>query len=212
MMKRRTTSAAWAIGALLAAVPLSSAAATEHPATMIDNRFLPREITIAVGDTIIWSNQGDNTHTATSDAGVPSDLAFDTGDVDPGAKSKAITFQKEGEIPYHCEHHNNMKGKIIVKTRIAEEKPRKVTMIDNRFVPKEITIQVGESIIWSNEGDNTHTATSDARAGFTFNTKDVDPGQTSKPVKFQKKGDVPYHCGFHGNMKGKVIVKAAETK
>jgi plastocyanin len=94
-------------------------AGTDQTVVMKNNKFNKKDITITVGDTITWDNQDDacTTHTATSDDGTAADLAFDTGDVAGGKKSKVIKFSKEGTIKYHCNYHGSMKGTISVKAK-----------------------------------------------------------------------------------------------
>jgi plastocyanin len=82
---------------------------------MIDNEFKPKDVKIKVGQSIMWHNEGDNTHTATSDKGTPKDLAFDTDDVSSGKDSKVVTFKKAGTVKYHCNHHRKMTGTITIK-------------------------------------------------------------------------------------------------
>jgi plastocyanin len=94
-----------------------AAGGKKHEVIMLDNKYKPEKITIAVGDTIVWVNKGKKTHTASSGEKVPKALEFDTEDVDAGEKSKPIKFLKEGKIPYVCIHHRDMKGEVIVKAR-----------------------------------------------------------------------------------------------
>ena len=86
--------------------------AKNHTVKMIDDKFDPKEVTIAVGDTVTWENKGENTHNAVSD---DKGKTFDTKNVKPGAKSKAVTFGKAGKFAYECTHHDEMTGTIIVK-------------------------------------------------------------------------------------------------
>ena len=52
------------------------------------------------------------------------------------------------------------------------------------------------------------SATSDDD-GKTFDTGDIEPGKSSKAVKFEKPGEFKYHCKVHGKtMSGTVVVKA----
>ena len=86
--------------------------AKNHTVEMHDDFFKPKEITIAVGDTITWVNKGKHTHTATDGDG----KTFDTKNVKKGEKSKPVKFEKAGKIPYYCKpHEEDMKGTIIVK-------------------------------------------------------------------------------------------------
>ena len=86
--------------------------------------------------------------------------------------------------------------------------PKRVVAKSLKFDPKKVEITEGESVVWVNEARTAHTATSDDD-GKTFDTKEFKPGQTTKPVKFQKAGEFKYHCKVHGKtMSGTVVVKA----
>lgn len=74
---------------------------------MIDNVFIPKEITIKVGDTIKWTNDGTLSHDVRSDDGT----TFSSGSefpnptyMRPGDEFE-FTFTAEGVIPYHCILH-----------------------------------------------------------------------------------------------------------
>jgi LPXTG-motif cell wall-anchored protein len=78
--------------------------------SMIDFDFVPGTITINAGDTVTWTNNATDAHTATADDG-----SFDSGTVDPGA-SFSKTFNTPGTIAYHCSFHQSlgMVGTIVV--------------------------------------------------------------------------------------------------
>jgi plastocyanin len=84
---------------------------TEREIEMFDDRFAPKDAEVFVGDTLIFVNKGKGTHAAIAD----DKKTFDTGDVKPGERSKAIKFEKEGSVSYHCPHDKKMTGKIVVK-------------------------------------------------------------------------------------------------
>jgi len=85
-----------------------------------------------------------------------------------------------------------------------------VTMKSLSYEPKKLEIRVGDSVVWKNKAFAAHTATSDDD-GKTFDTGSVEPGESSKAVKFEKEGEFKYHCVVHGKtMSGTIVVKAAE--
>src|SRR5262245_35465400 len=91
-------------------------------------------------------------------------------------------------------------------------KPVTVKVNSLSFDPKKLEIHTGDSVVWSNESRTTHTATSDDD-GKTFDTDEIEPGKSSKPVKFEKVGEFKYHCKVHGKtMSGSVVVTANEKK
>ncbi|MEM7824051.1 MAG: DUF4382 domain-containing protein [Candidatus Aenigmatarchaeota archaeon] len=70
--------------------------------------FIPNEITIAVGDTVVWTNKDNAQHTVTSDIGL-----FDSGLLSKDV-SWNYTFTEAGNYTYHCTPHMYMTGKVIV--------------------------------------------------------------------------------------------------
>jgi plastocyanin len=90
------------------AIPTSQAAAV----VKIENfAFEPKELDIAVGTTVTWSNADDVPHTATS-KDEPS--AFDSGALDTDEKF-SFTFSKAGTFAYYCKVHPHMTGVVVVK-------------------------------------------------------------------------------------------------
>jgi len=91
-----------------------------------------------------------------------------------------------------------------------EAKPLTVTMRSLSYDPKKLEVHVGDSVVWTNESRTTHTAASDDE-GKTFDTGEVEPGKSSKPVKFEKEGEFKYHCKVHGkSMSGTIVVKPVQ--
>jgi plastocyanin len=91
----------------------------------------------------------------------------------------------------------------------ADAKPATIAMKSLSFDPKELQLNIGDSVIWTNESRTSHTAVSDDD-GKTFDTGAVEPGKSSKPVKFEKEGEFKYHCKVHGRtMSGTIVVKKA---
>ena len=78
--------------------------------SIMDYSFNPGELTINVGDTVIWTNKDFVKHTVTSDSG--DELGSELLSKD---KSYSHTFNSKGEFGYHCTPHSYMKGKIVVK-------------------------------------------------------------------------------------------------
>ena len=76
--------------------------------TIRDFEFAPANITIRAGATVVWVNEGQVAHTATS-AG-----AFDTGLIQPRARA-SYTFRAAGTHAYLCTPHPFMTGRIVVQ-------------------------------------------------------------------------------------------------
>ncbi len=76
--------------------------------------FLPGEVTIGVGDSVTWHNDGTAAHTVTS--GNPEDGPdglFDSG-LFLGGDTFSHTFTEAGEYQYFCQIHPWMTGTVIV--------------------------------------------------------------------------------------------------
>ena len=86
----------------------TSARAATHQVAIVGMAFQPASLTIAVGDTVVFTNQDNAPHTATDDAG-----AFDTGRLNKG-ESGELTFANPGQFAYHCAFHGRMVGAITV--------------------------------------------------------------------------------------------------
>ena len=92
-------------------------AETTKEVKMLDNDFDPPTVEIEVGDTVKWTNDGDNTHTATAtDLDAGGQRLFDTGDVESGDSASHSFNDPSGQagIAYECVHHD-MSGVVIVK-------------------------------------------------------------------------------------------------
>ena len=68
-----------------------------------------------------------------------------------------------------------------------------VTVDAARFSPADLTVHVGDTIVWVNKDILAHTATT-VKAGF--DSKVIMPGQSWRYTA-RKKGDFPYACSFH---------------
>ena len=67
------------------------------------------------------------------------------------------------------------------------------------------SVKPGETIMVTNDDSSTHSVTSDQAGMFDV---DVDAsGGTAHFTAPSKPGSYPYHCKFHGNMQGTLVVK-----
>lgn len=78
---------------------------------------------------------------------------------------------------------------------------------DNFFTPPSVTVQVGDTVTWSNGGHNAHTVTAN---GGGFDSGNLNPGQSFSQT-FTQPGTVAYYCKYHRSlgMKGTITVKAS---
>jgi plastocyanin len=108
------------VGIIALCVPLATqhaAAATENVSAQ-DNSFSPQSLTIDQGDTVHWTNDGDNPHTVTA-----NDDSFDSGTLLAG-QSFDHTFSTAGTYGYFCEvHGQSMSGTVVVRAASSGSPP-----------------------------------------------------------------------------------------
>ncbi|MDA2920855.1 dockerin type I domain-containing protein, partial [Desulfobacterota bacterium AH_259_B03_O07] len=79
-----------------------------------------------------------------------------------------------------------------------------VSMEDNFFSPQNLTINEGDTVKWTNMGNNNHTTTSDVGLGAIWNSDNLFPMPNGMPpgamfqFTFNSVGSFPYFCQFHG--------------
>ncbi len=108
----------------------SSQSATEGAVQLVDYKYAPAELSVAVGSTVTWSNAGDDTHNV---AIVQGPELFVSPVLSPGDTVR-YTFTKPGKYHYFCEWHPVMHGDITVTSPdgSAESIPR----ASARFFPE----------------------------------------------------------------------------
>ena len=82
-----------------------------------------------------------------------------------------------------------------------------VPIKDFAFKPATVTVNVGDTVTWTNEDSAAHTATA---SDGSFDTGNLSKG-ASGSHKFSQAGSFAYICSIHPNMKGTVVVKAASN-
>ena len=83
----------------------------------------------------------------------------------------------------------------------------KVSIGDNFYKPKDLTIRRGQSVSWRNAGAVAHTVTSDSSSIAKFDSGTVNPGG-AYVLKPSTPGKISYYCTIHGKavMSGTVTV------
>ncbi len=77
---------------------------------IVDFTFAPKEVTVAVGDTLTWTNLDGAVHTVTGEENellLSDDLSQDA--------TYEVTFDEAGTFEYFCKFHRNMVGTITVE-------------------------------------------------------------------------------------------------
>jgi plastocyanin len=84
---------------------------------------------------------------------------------------------------------------LRVDAEAAARKPmtHTVTVDSARFSPSELTVNVGDSVVWVNKDILAHTATT-LKPGF--DSKVIQPGKSWR-YTVKKKGEFAYTCSFH---------------
>ena len=94
------------------------------------------------------------------------------------------------------------------KLTVAAAASGSVTISDFQFAPASITVDVGDTVTWSNAGPTAHSATA---TGGSFDTGIFSEGQ-SRSHTFDQAGTFAYICTPHPQMKGTVTVRAAAAQ
>ena len=121
----------------------------------------------------------------------------------------AVHHKATSHAPVHAATpHAKRKAPVRTDTTIhAAANQGSVTISDFKFTPKSITINVGESVVWTNNGPTGHSATAD---DGTFDTGVLPKGSTGM-FRFTKAGTYKYHCTPHPYMHGTVIVQGSNS-
>ena len=97
------------VGAVLTLLLAPAALAKEHRVSIRDVKFVPRELKVKKGDTVVWTNADERDHTVTANDG-----SFSSGNIGDGDSFRQ-KFDKVGKFNYHCEYHPRMKATITVE-------------------------------------------------------------------------------------------------
>ena len=79
-----------------------------------------------------------------------------------------------------------------------------VNITPYKFVPETLTINAGDTVVWTNDDLNTHTVSSDS--GYELNSGRFSQG-AEYLHQFNTTGTYPYHCNIYPIMKGTIIVQ-----
>jgi plastocyanin len=89
--------------------PAGAATATasgSKTVTIKNFKYMPKNLEVAKGTKVVFSNASGVAHTATGSG-------FDTGKIKPG-RAVSVKFSSAGTYSYHCTIHPYMHGKITV--------------------------------------------------------------------------------------------------
>lgn len=74
------------------------------------------------------------------------------------------------------------------------------------FTPSQISVRKGEAVTWTNNDNTSHTVTDDLKDVGGPDSATIAPGATYT-FTFTKTGSFQYHCEFHHEMRGTIVVK-----
>lgn len=86
---------------------------------------------------------------------------------------------------------------------VQTAKTVQVSIKSFKFTPADITVNVGDTVVWTNEDSAPHTVES---SEGTLRSDQLSNGDTYS-YKFTKAGKYSYICGIHPSMKGSVTVQ-----
>lgn len=187
----------------------------------------PDDAQVPIGNKVVWDNQDNVIHTATSgiDGSDPEmGAAFDTGLVNGGESSSEITIDGEvGDVfAYFCQVHPYMTSQLtLVETEAGggAEGPTLTILAGSSvqgapdYDPDPMTVSAGDVITVVNADNVIHTATSgipsdSASAGQAFDTSLVNPGASATIDTAElSPGEYDYFCIIHPYMVGKLQVE-----
>ena len=176
------------VRSLAAAAVLSVAAAAPatHPVAIRDNAFDPPSITVAVNDTVTWTNRGQRVHTVA----VQGELS--SGPIQPG-DDHSDTFSTPGTRTYRCEIHAEMTGTIVVQgsatttsssTTTTTRRPTSTTSTTEDPLGSSVTAPADSTTTSSSvvEDTTTTSTTVDDDASATGVTDSGDPDDDNVDV------------------------------
>lgn len=187
--------------------------------------YVPASTSIPAGTTVRWVNASSAPHTVTG-------FGVDSGIIPVGGQF-TYTFSRPGTYTYSCMLHPGMTGVIVVYAATAggpvpppppvpTPKPAPtpppppppapgvaaVTMTqgaDFAFSPATLTVPLGTTVRWTNATSAPHTVTA-----ASFDSGTIPSGGTYSHT-FTQAGTFSYHCAFHPNMTGTIIVSGTAT-
>jgi plastocyanin len=103
---------------------------------------------------------------------------------------------------------------VVGMSQVSNAASQAVDVIDNRFNPQEIRVDPGDTVIWTNRGQNQHDIRADDGDSFRSGLM----GTTDQfRHRFTEEGFYYYHCNLHGSRKkvgmwGLVVVGNPDPK
>lgn len=138
--------------------------------------------------------------------------------ISAGTKIKiAVTFLMVGfavYIAYWVQDSTDLKSDVLgansstqsATSQVSTAQMSEISIVDFHFEPDTLAVKKGTTVLWTNKDVVPHTVTGD-----NFSSEPLTPGQ-SFSYTFKTDGIYQYHCSFHPQMKGTVLVGLVESK
>ena len=198
--------------------PTDTAPPTTATVSLANDTFTSRAVTIAVGGTVIWTNNDGGAHTVTA-----SDASFDSGLMAGGATFQR-PFTAAGTYPYVCDLHSNMTGTVVVVATNGTPPPvtpppttpqattptpasapasAAVSIANDLFAPTTVTVAAGGTVTWTNNDARLHNV---AAGDSSWVSEIMAKSGGTHQRTFATPGTHAYICSLHPEMTGTVIV------
>jgi predicted secreted protein with PEFG-CTERM motif len=127
-------------------VTVSTPQGTSVPGCEATNEcYIPYEVTVNVGDEVMWSNDDSAAHTVTAGSAADGPSGVFDSSLFMAGTTFSFQFNEEGEFPYFCMVHPWMEG--IVKVQAGGAAPMPTVVVD----PSEIMAEIQTSDGMANE-------------------------------------------------------------
>jgi len=107
-----------------------------------------------------------------------------------------------GTLAQGC--YRNQNDCLATQSTSAPAPQATVTIQNFAFSPNNLTVNIGNTVAWTNLDSVTHTIVSDS--GNELNSGSIAQGQSFSHT-FAKAGVYSYHCGIHPSMKATITVQ-----
>lgn len=169
---------------------------TSRSVLIVDSGYLPPDVTVTLGTTLSWFNEGPSVHTSTSDTGL-----WDSGNINPGF-SYGYTFNSPGTYSYHCAIHPALVGTVNVLSGCSmTTTPTATAAGTSTYTPTRTatvgTTATGTAAAPSETVTSTQTQVATVPPSFTpVSTATAPPSVTVTPCTIQF-SDVPEGNAFY---------------
>lgn len=161
--------------------------------------FTPTTVNARVGDTLVFVNEDEVEHEVHS-LGSAANLAIQS---QKPRQWDRVELSTPGLMRFGCAIHPAMRLEVKVEAATPVATGVEVHQKGQRFLPAELTVPRGGTLVFVNDDDVAHNAYS-KEGKFTLDVQQ--PGERS-PVTLDVPGTYEVKCAIHPGMKLKVKVK-----